>query len=173
MLDSFKKYKKRSDEEVKINLVRYRSHVNFTFHRPVPADFDRKNVLPPEEMRAMRELQAKIMWHKRQIEIKNNEKKFICQDLIDFIVNKASEDLFNTPQPTVVPTDSFNEDFDVDYIKNQEKELKLDDIGTINKKIMRTEGSLQESSIGRRSRQSKNSKDRKKNSKNLSKLQNR
>lgn len=98
-------------------MFRCRSHVNFTFHKPVPPDFNRAHVLPPEDMRALRELQAKIKWQKRQIEIKENEKKFICQDLIDLIVNKASDDLFNTPRPTVVPTDSFNEDFDIDFIK--------------------------------------------------------
>ena len=88
--------------------------------------------------------------------------------MIDLIVNKASDDLFNTPRPTVVPTDSFNEDFDINFIKEQEKDLKLDDIGTINK-MLKTEGSLQESSKGGHSKGSKNSKNRKSNSKNRSK----
>ena len=48
MLDPFKKYTKKSDEEVDFRFVRYRSHVNFTFHKPLPKDFDRKTVLPAE-----------------------------------------------------------------------------------------------------------------------------
>ena len=152
-------------------MFRCRSHVNYTFHEPVPADFDRSTVLGPEDMRALGELQAKIKWQKRQIEIKENEKKFICQDILEFIVYKAGEELFNTPRPTVVPTDSFNEDFDIDFIKKQEQDLKLDDIGTINK-MLRTEGSLHESS--KNTRGSKNSKYRNiksKNNRNKSKLE--
>ena len=56
IIDRFQKLKKRSDEEVKIGMFRCRSHVNYTFHKPVPADFDRSKVLLPEQMRALKEL---------------------------------------------------------------------------------------------------------------------
>jgi hypothetical protein len=48
MLDPFKKYQKKADEDVKFQLVRFRSHVNFSFHIPVSKNFDRKSVLPPD-----------------------------------------------------------------------------------------------------------------------------
>ena len=38
--------------------------------------------------------------------------------MVDLIVNKAAVELFNTPVPSVIPTDSFAEDYDLDYKKN-------------------------------------------------------
>jgi len=48
MLNPHKKYQKRSDEEVNLSLVKQRSHVAFSFHHAVPADFNRATVLPKE-----------------------------------------------------------------------------------------------------------------------------
>ena len=33
--------------------------------------------------------------------------------MVDLIVNKAAVELFNTPVPSVIPTDSFAEDYDL------------------------------------------------------------
>jgi len=48
MLNPFKKLIKRSDEEVKMGLVKFRSHENLTFHLPLPPNFNRRSVLPAE-----------------------------------------------------------------------------------------------------------------------------
>ena len=42
-----------------------------------------------------------------------NEKKFIIADIMDIIVDKAGDDLFRTPLPSEIPTDSFAEDYEV------------------------------------------------------------
>lgn len=47
-LNPFKKYAKKSDEEVNINLIKYRSHDNFTYHLPLPPNFNRREVLAPD-----------------------------------------------------------------------------------------------------------------------------
>ena len=62
MLNRFRKYQKRSEEEVKLSLVRFASHEYFTYHLPVGANFNRRSVLPAEQMRGLREMAAKIKW---------------------------------------------------------------------------------------------------------------
>ena len=62
MLNPFRKYQKRSDEEVKLQNVRYRSHEKFTYHIPLEKGFNRRTVLPAEQMRGLREMAAKIKW---------------------------------------------------------------------------------------------------------------
>ena len=48
--------------------------------------------------------------------------------MVDLIINKAAVELFNTPVPSVIPTDSFAEDYDLDYKKN---DLNLPDMETL------------------------------------------
>jgi len=48
-------------------------------------------------------------------------------------VAKAGEDLFRTPVPTEIPTDSFMEDYEPDYMKEVEQDLQLSNIESINK----------------------------------------
>ena len=125
MLNPFKKHLRRCEEEVKMANVRERSHDNFTFHLPVPEDFDRRLVLPAEQMRALRELGSRIIRARKERERLENEKLFIAEELANFIVEKAAVILFNTPVPTEIPTDSFAEDYDVDFVRLVEKDLKL------------------------------------------------
>jgi hypothetical protein len=72
-LNPFRRYQKKGDEEVDITLVKQRSHVNFTFHLPVPKNFNRRTVLPPEQMRLLRETAAKNRYKKKQLEKLLNE----------------------------------------------------------------------------------------------------
>ena len=111
-----------------MRLVKMRSHANFTFHLPVPKDFNRRTVLPAEQMRLLKEMAAKIHWRMRQIEILKNEKKFIIADIFDEIIDQAGDELFRTPRATEVPTDSFNEDYVVEDMKKIEEDLQLEDI---------------------------------------------
>lgn len=74
MLDRFKKLNKRSDEEVKMGLVRFQSHPNFTFHEPVPAGFDRGDVLPPDQMKGLRDLGDRLLKERQLREYLNREK---------------------------------------------------------------------------------------------------
>lgn len=48
--------------------------------------------------------------------------------MVNLIVNKAAIELFNTPIPSVIPTDSFAEDYEIDYKKN---DLNLPDLETL------------------------------------------
>lgn len=48
MLNPFKRYLRKCDEEVNMSNVRPRSHDNWTFHKELPYNFDRRAVLPPE-----------------------------------------------------------------------------------------------------------------------------
>lgn len=38
-----------------------------------------------------------------------NQKEFICMDMMDLIIKKAADDLFNTPVVSEVPSDSFDD----------------------------------------------------------------
>lgn len=82
-----------------------------------------------------------------------------------FIVEKAAVILFNTPVPTEIPTDSFAEDYDINFVRLVEKDLKLDELADINKagdgtkrskSSARGQGSLGGRSKGGRSRHSRN-----------------
>ena len=64
-LNPFKKYARKCDEEVNIKLVKQRSHVNFTFHLPLPENFNRREVLPPDQLRALKDMAAKIKARQR------------------------------------------------------------------------------------------------------------
>jgi len=48
--------------------------------------------------------------------------------MVDIIVGRAADDLFNTPVPSEVPTDSFAEDYEPDYMKGAEQDLQLADL---------------------------------------------
>ncbi len=98
MLDPFKKYQKRSDEDVKFQLVRFRSHVNFTFHIPVSKNFDRKSVLPADQMKLLMDLSAKIKKEQQNLQRLQNQKKFFCQDIVYSIIKRAADELFDTPK---------------------------------------------------------------------------
>ena len=69
MLDPFRKYRKKSDEEVNIKLVRQRSHDHFTYYKPLPKDFDRHNVLPPYQMKLLKDTAAKIKARKKYMQM--------------------------------------------------------------------------------------------------------
>ena len=65
MLNPFRKYAKRSEEEVKLQNVRFRSHEKLTYYLPLEKGFNRKNVLPADQMRRLHEMAAKIKWQQR------------------------------------------------------------------------------------------------------------
>ena len=74
--------------------------------------------MPADQLRLLRELGAAIKWQKRQIDMINNEKKYICLDIVlDIIVEKAADDLFNTPVASEIPSDSFEDDYNPDFFK--------------------------------------------------------
>jgi len=62
-----------------------------------------------------------------------NEKKYIVEEMMAILVNKAGDILFKTPVPTVIPTDSFMEDYELEDMKKIEADLGLEDIEQINK----------------------------------------
>ena len=74
----------------------------------------------------MKELGAKIRWKKRQADLLKNETKYICQDIVDEIIEKAGDDLFKTPVPSEIPTDSFAEDFDPDFFAEDILAIKIE-----------------------------------------------
>ena len=84
-------------------------------------------------MRALRELGSRIIRSRKERERLENEKKFIAAEIAMFIVEKAAVILFNTPVPTEIPTDSFAEDYDVNFVRLVEKDLKLDELDDINR----------------------------------------
>lgn len=51
---------------------------------------------------------------------------------MDFIVNKAGENLFRTPVPSEIPTDSFAEDYEIEDMNKIEKDLGLSALDKIN-----------------------------------------
>ena len=83
-------------------------------------------------MRTLRELGNKIVRLRKERERLEQETKFISHDLVLMIVEKAATILFNTPVPTEIPTDSFAEDYDPDFVKQMEEDLKLESIDVIN-----------------------------------------
>ena len=131
-LNPYRKYHKQSDEDVDIRLVRTMSHANFSFHLPIPKDFDRRTVLPAEQMRLLKEMAAKIQWRIRQLDILTNENKYVAADICDEIIDQAGEVLFRTPRLTEIPVDSFNEDYVVQDMEKIEADLGLKDIEEIN-----------------------------------------
>ena len=114
-------------------MVKQRSHEIFTFHRPLPPDFNRRTVLPPEQMRLLRETASRNQNRRMLARQLRNEKIAIVGEIIDIIVKRAADDLFDTPVPTVIPTDSFELDYEIEKIEEVEKDLDLDPIETINK----------------------------------------
>jgi len=74
------------------------------------------------------------------------------------LIKAAGDILFNTPLPTEIPTDSFEADYEPDYIRGVENDLNLDTIDQINGSKNKT---LSASSDGhKRSKGSKHSKKR-------------
>ena len=104
----------------------------FTFHLPVPARFDRRTVLPAEQMRSLRETAAKNRYRRQQLKIRRDEQKFVVGGIIDLIVRRAADDFFNTPVPTEIPTDSFAADYELEDMVKIEDDLQLTDIDKIN-----------------------------------------
>lgn len=51
---------------------------------------------------------------------------------MDIIVDKAGDDLFRTPLPSEIPTDSFAEDYEVQDMEAIEDDLDLTDLDSIN-----------------------------------------
>lgn len=84
---------------MEIGLVKHRSHENFTFHIPVGPDFNRKDVLPYDQLKALKDMAAKIKMRQRMLDMIYNQKLYICRDIVvDYIVKRAADDLFNTPK---------------------------------------------------------------------------
>jgi hypothetical protein len=63
----------------------------------------------------------------------NNQKKYICLEIVEGIVKAAADDLFNTPRCSVEPTDSFAEDFEVEGV-----EIQIKTVQQINQQIKDT-----------------------------------
>jgi len=133
VLNPFQKHAKRSDEEVNIALIRERSHELLTYHLPLPEDFDRDAVLPVDQLRELREIAAAVVQARVLAEQMANEQAFIVQEMVDLIVGKAARDLFDTPVPSEIPTDSFADDFAPEFFVQQEEELKLKSIEEMNR----------------------------------------
>jgi hypothetical protein len=57
-----------------------------------------------------------------------NQKLYICRDIVDIIVKKAADDLFNTPVCSRIPTDSFASDYELENMKLVEADLKLESL---------------------------------------------
>ena len=60
------------------------------------------------------------------------------------IVKLAGDELFNTPIPTVIPTDSFAADYEPDEMKAIEADLGLVDIDKINNFAKKVQISLEQ-----------------------------
>jgi len=54
-----------------------------------------------------------------------NEKQVLVDDIMAIIISKAAVILFNTPVPTEIPSDSFENDYEIDIVKIEE-DLDLD-----------------------------------------------
>ena len=74
----------------------------------------------------------KIIRERKERQRLEDEKRFIAEEMAKYIAEKAAVILFNTPVPTEIPTDSFAEDYDVDFVRLVEKDLKLDELEAIN-----------------------------------------
>ena len=57
-----------------------------------------------------------------------NEKKYIVDFMVEILLKKSGDILFNTPVPTVIPTDSFLEDYEPENMEKIEKDLGLEEI---------------------------------------------
>lgn len=62
-----------------------------------------------------------------------NQKLYICQDLVEVVIKKAANILFNTPPASRIRTDSFDSDYDADHMLKVEADLNLENLDEINK----------------------------------------
>ena len=60
--------------------------------------------------------------------MQNNQRAYILNAMVDIIVGRAADDLFNTPVASQVPTDSFAEDYEPDHMKAVEQDLQLENL---------------------------------------------
>ena len=161
-MNPFRKYGCLDDEEVKFGAVRRRSHDNWTFHKELPANFDRKKVLPINIVKGLRDFGAEIIEFKRLEAKRMAMVKSICHHMVKIVVHRAGKILFDTP-PGSEQTDSFAEDFDIEYEKvdvnlkeNSEDKLEFQELKTGRssfKTLKKVESivSNQRSSVARRS----------------------
>lgn len=84
-------------------------------------------------MKLLRALAAKIRKRKLEIERRKNQKAYIVADILDEIVASAQDQLFNTPVPSEIPTDSFAEDFEPEFFIKTHQDLSLKSLGSMNK----------------------------------------
>lgn len=124
-LNRFKAYKDVDKEKIDIGEYRPSSHDAFTFHKPVPANFDRKNVLPVSAMRKLHEMGAAILRRRKREEARARLLKEIAQHTLHIIVRRSAKILFDTPVPSEVPADSFADDYEIDEYRRAEEDLKL------------------------------------------------
>ena len=76
----------------------------------------------------------KNRYKKKQLEKLLNEKKFLVDEMVALIVDRAGDILFRTPVPTEIPTDSFNEDYEPEEIEKIAADLGLAGLDEINTK---------------------------------------
>ena len=84
-------------------------------------------------MKALKEMAAKIKMRQRMLDMLYNKKLYICKDIVDIIVKRAADDLFNTPVASRIPTDSFASDYELEQMKIVEADLNLGTLDDINR----------------------------------------
>lgn len=117
-------------------------------------------------MKAMRQLGQKIRKRKLEMERRKNQKKYIVEELLEEILVAAGDELFNTPVPSVIPTDSFAEDFEPEFFINTGRDLSLKSINSVNREtadgdrstVMSSQKKRLECCGGKKSSDSKSSK---------------
>lgn len=123
VLDPFKSYTAAQEEPVDINLVKQSSHKNFTYHEPLPPDFDRSKIMTAELRQQFIELQNKIDAEKAYKLFLQEEKWIIGRDIVNEIIEAAASDLFSQPVASDAPPDSFAEDYEPDFWVKIEEEI--------------------------------------------------
>jgi hypothetical protein len=67
------------------------------------------------------------------MERRKNQKVFIVAELLDEIIQAAQDQLFNTPIPSEIPTDSFADDFEPEFFIGSARDLSLKSLNSMNK----------------------------------------